>query len=129
MHTRLKVLDHVESGSSQKRAAQQVLPLTTTPLQLAIDVLSASIALPCQTLACGTAPQRDRTSTRKFELRTAPELARARFDLVCRRTDGRRRESVQGRATTREQLGNVRNVVAFLSPRLQLLQIAPRDID
>ena len=66
---------------------------------------------------------RDRISTRKFELRTAPELARARFDLVCRRTDGRRRESVQGRATTREQLGNVRNVVAFLSPRLQLLLV------
>ena len=43
-------------------------------------------------------------------LGTAPDLVRAEFGLACRGTDARRREPVQGRATTREQLRNVRNV-------------------
>ena len=70
-----------------------------------------------------TAPQRVRISACGVELGTGPDLVRAEFGFACRRTDARRHEPVQGRATTREQLRNVRNVVALPSPRLQLLRI------
>ena len=66
------------------------------------------------------------TTASGFELRTRPrDLAREQFGFICRRTDGRRREPVQGRATTHrtiiEKHEECSNSVALPSPRLQLL--------
>ena len=102
-HTLLKVHEDMRSGSSRKRAAQPALPLITTRITCRAPLLRGHTKL-----LHGAAPQRVRILASGFELRTAPDLGRAEFGFVCRRTDGRRREPVQGRATDCRQKRNVR---------------------
>ena len=100
-----------------KRAAQLALPLSTSqltgsaaPLRHGGESLHGFIA------------QREELLRSRFELRTGPGLVRAEFALASRGADGRRREPVQGRATTSRRKGNLRNVVAPQSAGLQLLR-------
>ena len=69
----------------------------------------------------GFIAQREELLRSRFELGTGPGLVRAEFALASRGADGRRREPVQGRATTSRRKGNLRNVVAPQSAGLQLL--------
>ena len=71
----------------------------------------------------GFIAQREELLRSRFELGTGPGLVRAEFALASRGADGRRREPVQGRATTSRRKGNVRNVVAPQSAGLQLLPV------
>ena len=91
-----------------RRAVQLALPLSTSPL-----TGSATLFRFQRQSLHGFILQRVRFSRSRFELRTGPELVRARIASASRAVDGRQREPVQGRATERRRKGIERSSVAY----------------